>query len=65
MIDKGFYMTIDELNAELQDLAEQERLSLVEAEYESYMDRLMAEHNMRMYEAHSYDEDAIYYGEMK
>ena len=63
MIDKGFYMTIDELNAELQDLAEQERLSLVEAEYESYMDRLMAEHNMRMYEANSYDEDAIYYGE--
>jgi hypothetical protein len=63
MIDKGFYMNIDELNAELQDLAEQERLSLVEAEYESYMDRLMAEHNMRMYEANSYDEDAIYYGE--
>jgi hypothetical protein len=63
MIDKGFYMTIDELNAELQDLAEQERLSLVDAEYESYMDRLMAEHNMRMYEANSYDEDAIYYGE--
>ena len=62
MIDKGFYMTIDELNTELQDLAEQEQVSLAEAEYESYMDRLMAEHNMRMYEANSYDEDAIYYG---
>jgi len=55
-------MTTDELNTELQDLAEQEQLSLAEAEYESYMDRLMAEHNMRMYEANSYDEDAIYYG---
>ena len=62
MIDKGFYMTIDELNAELQDLAERERLSLAEAEYESYMDRLMAEHEMMMYAANSYDLDAIYYG---
>jgi hypothetical protein len=62
MIDKGFYMTIDELNAELQDIAEQERLSLVEEEYESCMDRLMAEHEMLMYAAHSYDLDAIYYG---
>ena len=58
-------MTIDELNLELQDIAEQERLDLIEADYESYMDRMMAEHNMRMYEAHSYDEDAIYYGEMQ
>jgi hypothetical protein len=62
MIDKRFYMTIDELNAELQDLAEQERLSLVEEEYESYMDLLMAEHEMLMYAANSYDLDAIYYG---
>ena len=62
MIDKGFYMTIDELNAELQDIAEQERLSLVEEEYESCMDRLMAEHEMLMYAANSYDLDAIYYG---
>ncbi len=65
MIDKGFYMTIDELNAELQEIAEQERLDQIEADYESYMDNMMAEHNMRMYEAHSYDEDAIYYGDLK
>lgn len=58
-------MTIDELNIELQDLAEQERLALVEEEYEFFLDQLMAEHNMRMYEVHSYDNDAIYYGEMQ
>ena len=55
-------MTINELNVELNDLAEQERNAV--ADYESYMDRMMAEHNMRQFEASSYDEDAVSYGEM-
>jgi hypothetical protein len=57
-------MTINELNVELNDLAEQERNAVAEADYESYMDRMMAEHNMRQFEASSYDEDAVAYGEM-
>jgi hypothetical protein len=57
-------MTINELNVELIDLAEQERNAVVEADYESYMDRMMAEYNMRQFEAFSYDEDAVAYGEM-
>jgi hypothetical protein len=57
-------MTINELNVELNDLAEQERNAVVEADYESYMDRMMAEYNMRQFEAFSYDEDAVAYGEM-
>ena len=57
-------MTITELNVELNDLAEQERNAVVEADYESYMDRMMAEYNMRQFEAFSYDEDAVAYGEM-
>jgi hypothetical protein len=57
-------MTINELNVELNDLAEQERNAVAEADYESYMDRMMAEYNMRQFEASSYDEDAVAYGEM-
>jgi hypothetical protein len=57
-------MTINELNVELNDLAEQERNAVAEADYESYMDRMMAEYNMRQFEAFSYDEDAVAYGEM-
>lgn len=58
-------MTIDELNMELQEIAERERMQMVEEEYEFFLDQMMAEHNMRMYEVYSYDEDAIYYGEMQ
>jgi hypothetical protein len=36
----------------------------VDAEYESMLDELFAEHQAMLYAAHSWDLDAIAYGEM-
>ena len=55
-------MNYDVINAELADLADIEREALVEAEYESFIDAMCAEHDMQMYACHSYDLDAIDYG---
>jgi hypothetical protein len=52
-----------DINILLAEIAEENQQSVIDAEYESYMDNMMAEYNMRMYEAHSYDLDAIFYGE--
>ena len=52
-----------ELNMLLAQIAEEEQQDVIDAEYESYMDNMMAQYNMMMYEAQSYDYDATFYGE--
>ena len=52
-----------ELNMLLAQIAEDEQQEVIDAEYESYMNHMMAQYNMMMYEAQSYDYDAIFYGE--
>ena len=52
-----------ELNMLLAQIAEEEQQDVIDAEYESYMDNMMAQYNMMLYEAQSYDNDAIFYGE--
>ena len=52
-----------ELNMLLTQIAEEEQQEVIDAEYESYMDNMMAQYNMMMYEANSYNNDAIFYGE--
>jgi len=52
-----------ELNMLLAQIAEDEQQEVIDAEYESYMDNMMAQYNMMMYEANSYNNDAIFYGE--
>lgn len=54
---------MEDVNLILAELAEEHTQSVIDAEYESYMDNMMAQYNLRMYEAHSYDLDAISYGE--
>ena len=58
--------TVDEINLLLSDIADQEAELLAIAyinqlELEQF-ERLQAEHDMQMYAAHSYDQDAIHYG---
>jgi DNA-binding transcriptional regulator/RsmH inhibitor MraZ len=56
-------MTEDEINELARELAEITLTEDIEAEFEAYMDAAWAEHEMQMYAANSYDNDAIAYGE--
>ena len=57
---------IEDINFELQTLADEAKEEIVDAQYEDYLtdigNMLQAEHDMMMYASHSYDEDAAYYG---
>ena len=53
----------DEINELARELAEITLTEDIEAEYEAMMDAAWAEHMMMEYAAHSYDLDAIAYGE--
>mgnify|MGYP003352608768 CR=1 FL=1 len=54
---------MEDVNKILAELAAEHIQSVIDADYDSYVDNMMAQYNMRMYEAHSYDLDAISYGE--
>jgi hypothetical protein len=56
-------LTEDEINQLAKELAEITLTEDIEAEFEAYMDAAWAEHEMQMYAANSYDNDAIAYGE--
>ena len=56
-------MTEDEMNSLVKLLAEVTLTENIDAEFEAYMDAAWAEHEMQMYAANSYDNDAIAYGE--
>ena len=56
-------MTEDEINELARELAEITLTEDIEAEFEAYMDAAWAEHEMQIYAANSYDNDAIAYGE--
>ena len=56
-------LTEDEINDLARQLAEVTLSEDIEAEYEAMMDAAWAEHEMQMYAANSYDNDAIAYGE--
>lgn len=53
----------DEINELARELAEITLTDDVETEYEAMMDAAWAEHMMMEHAAHSYDLDAIAYGE--
>jgi FKBP-type peptidyl-prolyl cis-trans isomerase (trigger factor) len=54
---------MEDVNILLAELAEEHNQSVIDADYESYMENMMAQYNMMMYAANSYDLDAISYGE--
>ena len=53
----------DEINELARELAEITLTEYTDAEYEAYMDAAWAEHELQLYAANSYDNDAIAYGE--
>lgn len=55
---------IDAINTELQIIAEEEKQSLIEIQYEEFIDVMMAQYDLLMYACNSYDCDAEYYGEV-
>lgn len=55
-------MNVDQINAELQDIA-QTALDLEhESRYNDMLDEMFAYHDMMMYATYSYDADAVSYG---
>ena len=61
---KGFVMTIDELNAKLQCLADEDREAKIDSEYEQFLEYMYAMFENEQYERDCYDLDADYYGEL-
>jgi hypothetical protein len=55
-------MTIEELNLELQCLADEERQAMVDIEYDAFMDEMYRLWELEQYAADSYDLDAEFYG---
>ena len=53
---------IDNINAELQFLADEAYDAVVEAMFEDYIDEFMANEELMMYASNSYDCDCVYYG---
>ncbi len=53
----------DDVNALCRDIAEATMTDWTDDEYESMMDEMYAEHEAMLYAAHSYDNDAIAYGQ--
>jgi uncharacterized membrane protein YcgQ (UPF0703/DUF1980 family) len=56
-------MNLDLINAELRTVAFMQQQEEIELTYQDFLDTMNAEHDMMMYACHSYDEDAIFYGE--
>ena len=55
-------MNVDLINAELQTVAFMQQEEQIDLTYQEFLDTINAYHDMMMYESHSYDEDAIFYG---
>lgn len=55
---------VELINELAREIAEATLTEDTDDEYEAMMDALYAEHEAMMYAAHSYDLDAIAYGEM-
>ena len=56
-------MNLDLINAELRTVAFMQQQEEIELTYQDFLDTMNAYHDMMMYACHSYDEDAIFYGE--
>ena len=54
-------MNVDLINAELQTVAVTQRLMEIDLTYQEFLDKMIAYHEMMMYESYSYDEDCIFY----
>ncbi len=57
-------LTDAEINELAREIAEATLAEDTDEEYESMLDELFAEHQAMLYAAHSWDLDAIAYGEM-
>ena len=57
-------LTEDEINDLAKTIADVTLTDTIDAEYESMLDEIFAEHNAMLYAANSYDNDAIAYGEL-
>lgn len=55
-------MTVEELNFELQCLADEERQAMIEIEYDAFMDEMYRLWELEQYSSDSYDLDAEFYG---
>lgn len=55
-------MTVEELNAELQSLAEEERQAMIDIEYDAFMDEMYRQWELEQYAEDSFDLDAEFYG---
>jgi len=51
------------INSELQLLAQEAADAVVDAMFDDYIDEMMANEELMMYAAQSYDNDCVYYGE--
>lgn len=55
---------IDMVNQELAEMAEEAVQAAIDSAYDAFYEDMAAEHDMQMYACHSYDNDAIHYGEV-
>lgn len=53
---------MNEINKYLKDIAQETLDQIVDLEYDQYIDEMCANHEMMLYAAHSYDNDAQCYG---
>ncbi len=53
-----------DVNLLLEELAEEERQRRIDEQYEEFMEEMYQLWELEQYAADSYDEDAIYYGEV-
>lgn len=57
-------LTDEEINALAMEIAEATLTEDIDGVYEEMLDEMFAEHQAMLYAAHSWDNDAIAYGEM-
>lgn len=55
-------MMIDDVNFELQILADEAKLEKIQEQYDEMVEEMMFNHNMETYASNSYDLDAEFYG---
>lgn len=62
LVERRSGRMFEEVNFELQLLADEATLQNAEEIYNDMIDQMCAEHDMQMYACHSYDLDAEFYG---
>lgn len=55
-------MTVEQLNFELQCLADEERQAMIDIEYDAFMDEMYKMWELEQYASDSFDLDAEFYG---